>query len=299
MASIQSKVLYTILKTIGIKKMINKMFDSGHFDQNDINFPPQKLYNKLIVEKSIINERNVFKLSPKIGANNTHIIYLHGGAYVCGFSRIHWDFFDLLVQSTHCTLIIPDYPLAPKFTYKDSYKLLDLVYANLKSKLESKNIILMGDSSGGGFALAFAQKLKNDGKPNVNQIILLSPWLDLTMENKDMENIEVEDPILEISGLKRAGEAYAGDTLTSNYLLSPIYESIEGLGKISIFIGTKDILEADTRKFKKMADEKGHAINYFVYKDMIHVWMLLNLPESKQAINQISNLVLTNSEIIN
>jgi len=295
MASTQSKVLLMILKLSGMKKMINNMFDHHDFHQNETNKPPKNLYKTLLIETSTVDGRNVFKLSPKTETTNKHILYLHGGAYVKGLSKIHWDFFNTLTLMTNCTLIVPDYHLAPDYTYKDSFRMIELIYEKLILESTRENIIFMGDSSGGGFALALAQKLKKEKNHTVNQIILLSPWLDVTMTNPTMLEIEEDDPILEITGLKRAGIAYAGDTSTSHYLLSPIYGDIEGLGKISIFIGTKDILEADTRKFKKMANEKGLTINYFEYKDMVHVWMMMYLPESKQAIEQISNLIKASS----
>ncbi len=77
-------------------------------------------------------------------------------------------------------------------------------------------------------------------------------------------------------------------------MLSPINGTVQELGKISIFIGTKDILEADTRKFKRLTGEKGVNINFYEYKDMVHVWILFNLPESKQAIDQIISLINAN-----
>jgi len=103
--------------------------------------------------------------------------------------------------------------------------------------------------------------------------------------------------VLGISGLQRAGKAYAGDTDPNNYLLSPINGEIDGLGEISIFIGKRDILEADTSKFKTITKDKGININYYEYKDMIHVWPLFNLPESKDAIEQIIVLVKSNSKV--
>ena len=90
-----------------------------------------------------------------------------------------------------------------------------------------------------------------------------------------------------------AGKAYAGATDPHNYLLSPINGDVKGLGKISVFIGTRDILEADTRKFKRITEEEGVGINYFEYQDMPHVWMFFNLPESKKAIGEIVDLIIS------
>ncbi|MGD9676958.1 MAG: alpha/beta hydrolase fold domain-containing protein [Vulcanibacillus sp.] len=294
MSSIESKLLSSILKYSNFKAYIDKVFDKEEFGKNDINQPPKRLYQNFNVDKDQTNGRNTFTISPKSKGSKTYILYLHGGAYINGFNRMHWNFFNRLINATNCTIIAPDYPVAPKYTYKDSFEMVKPIYKKLVSKVGGENIILMGDSSGGGFALALAQNMREDNIENAKQIILLSPWLDITMKNKDISLIDSIDPILSISGLIRAGKAYAGDTNPNNYLLSPINGPIDGLGKISIFIGTKDVLEADSRKFKLRAEEENVKINYCEYKDMIHVWIFFNLPESKQAIEKIVSLINSN-----
>ncbi|MFA9398083.1 MAG: alpha/beta hydrolase fold domain-containing protein [Clostridiaceae bacterium] len=291
MPSIQSKFLNIILKHSNIKSSFDRAFDSGKFGKGNICEPPEKLYSCLNIEKMQSEGRNVFILKPKNKPTKTHILYLHGGGYIYNFNKIHWRFLNTLVQTLNCTIIAPDYPLAPNYTYKDSFEMLIPIYKKLIDEVGEKNLILMGDSSGGGFALALAQKMKKENNNTANQIILLSPWLDISLKNKDISSIDSKDPILSISGLKRAGKAYSGSSSPDNYLLSPINGEIEGLGKISIFIGTNDILEADARKFKTIAQERNISINYFEYKDMFHVWPFFNLPESKKALGQIINLI--------
>jgi epsilon-lactone hydrolase len=84
---------------------------------------------------------------------------------------------------------------------------------------------------------------------------------------------------------------YAGSTSPDYYLLSPINGSLEDLGKITIFIGSKDLLVADARKLRWAAASKGIHLNYYEYENMIHAWMLLNLPASKKAKEQIIEVI--------
>jgi acetyl esterase/lipase len=244
------------------------------------------------VHKFQINNRNVFTISPKNkNDSGKHILYLHGGAYVQSFVIFHWWFIAGLVKKTGCTITAPDYPLAPEHTYKESFAMADILYRQLATTVSPDNLILMGDSAGGGFALSLAQKIKDEQISPPAQIILLSPWLDLTLTNPGIKDIDGIDPFLGIEGLQQAAKIYAGDISPDHYLLSPINGSLEGLGKISVFIGSKDILAADARKLKGLAESKSVEINYYEYEDMLHAWMLLNFPESKKAKQQIIDLV--------
>jgi acetyl esterase/lipase len=125
-------------------------------------------------------------------------------------------------------------------------------------------MILMGDSSGGGFALALAQNLRVENI-KLRQLILLSPWLDITLTNPLIKYLDPEDPFLEAESLKQAGTLYSKGINADHYLLSPINGSLKGLGKISVFIGSKDLLVADARRLRDRAQMEGIDLNYFEY----------------------------------
>ena len=294
MASTTSKILNSILRAVNFKNYIEKKLNSGKIDKENGKEPRKYLFSGLNLEKKQINGRNVFIIKPKTKKSKTNILYLHGGAYINSFSMIHWLLLKQIVNETKCTVIAPDFPLAPSYTYKDSFEMVTPIYEELLEKVGGENVILMGDSSGGGFALALAEKMKEENRAKNSQIILLSPWLDITLKNEEILKVDDKDPVLGIKGLQRAGKLYAGDIDCNNYLLSPINGEIKGLGKISIFIGTNDILEPDAKKFKKMAEEKGVEINYYESKDMIHTWMFFYLKESKETIREIVNLINSN-----
>lgn len=290
--SIQSELFNFLLKWITKNKFIRNQLASGQSTFHNCPEPPPKLLKICNVHKFKINNRNIFTISPKNkDASDKHIIYLHGGAYVQSFLTFHWSFMAKLVKELNCTITAPDYPLAPAYTYKESFEMLTTLYSKLLTTAGHHHFIFMGDSSGGGFALAFAQEIRNTRLRQPDQIILLSPWLDVTLKNPLIEEINAIQPFLGIDALREVGKIYAGDTSPDYYFLSPINGSLEGLGKISVFIGTKDILVADARKLKLIAESNKIAINYYEYEEMVHVWMLLNLPESKKAFQQIVGLI--------
>jgi acetyl esterase/lipase len=199
-----------------------------------------------------------------------------------------------MLKATGCTITAPDYPLAPTYTYVDAFDMVVKLYKQMMQTNEAENMIPMGDSAGGGFALALAQRLRDEHLPQPGQIILLSPWLDITLTNESIKSIDRKDPFLGIEGLLEAGKQYAGLTSPDHYLLSPVYGSLKGLGNIFVFAGSNEILVADTRKLKSLAAKQQVEIIYYEYPDMFHAWMLLNLPESKKAKQQLA--VLINSD---
>lgn len=291
MASLESKAFILFLKLINKKSFLKKQFDFGKFDFYKCLEPPKTLRTKCKVETRTIRGRNVFTLTPKQNNSGKHILYLHGGAYVQNFVRQHWTFLGALAESLHCSITAPDYPLAPKHTYKDAFEMVVPLYKELIQTVHPANLIVMGDSAGGGFALALAQFMRTENLPQPAQLFLLSPWLDITMKNPAIQEIDPLDPFLGIEGLQKAGRLYAGNTDPDSYLLSPINGPLEGLAAVYLFIGTRDILVADARRLRALMRERSLPLHYYEYEDMIHVWMLLNFPESKKAREEIVGLI--------
>ncbi len=254
---------------------------------------PKQLFSEFTIDITQVCGRNVYAISPKGKKSGKYVLFLHGGGYINNIFHQHWKFIAQIIRETNCTFIVPDYPLAPAANYKDAFTMLDAIYSAILSKTSASDIILMGDSAGGGLALALAEKQKKESLPQANQIILLAPWLDVRMTNPEIKEIEQQDVTLRVDNLVVAGKAWAGTSSTDNYLISPINGSLEGLSRISIFIGTHDILLADCRKLKSLLKQKGIPMNYFEYPKMFHDWMMLvSLKESKCAIAQIGALIL-------
>ncbi len=273
--------------------MLRKQLATGKTTFFDCAEPTVKVKKACHIQTTQVNGRNVFTLTPKNKPNSrTHILYLHGGAYIQSFNWFHWRFLAELVNETGCSIMAPDYPLAPAYTHKESFAMVMEVYRNLSKTTGVGEFILMGDSSGGGFALALAQQLQNEVLVQPTRIILLSPWLDITLTNPEINLLEGGDVFLEKQSLQQAGSLYAGGTDPADYHLSPINGPLDGLGKISLFIGSKEILVADARKLKALAEAVGIDFDYFEYENMLHAWMLLDFPESTAAKKQIIDLLL-------
>lgn len=290
-ASFLSKTMNFVMKLAGVKTALEKGLIKGKI-RNEPAPIPSSISQKYQLETEKIDGFNVWTLSPKKSKSDNVIFYFHGGAYVFNLYKQHWQLFDKLIEATGATIVVHDYPLVPRYTQKEAFEFTDKVYENLLAKYKSETKYFVGDSAGGGLALAFAQLLRNEGRPLPHQIILSAPWLDVTLENPEVKLIDKDDKMLGIEGLRMAGKAYAGELDTKNYRVSPIYGDFSNLPKISLFIGTHDIFWADAKKLKANLDRANIPINYFEYPKMFHNWWIsVGMPESKSVINQVGKLI--------
>ncbi len=252
--------------------------------------PTSELYNKYNISSEVVNGQNIWTISPQ-NAINKYFFFIHGGAYVTNYSGWHWEFFGKLIERTGRSIVTPDYPLTPEHQFQE---ITDMVYATLVhliNQVGASNVILIGDSAGGGMALALSQKLRDEKGEQPSQIILLSPWLDVTMSNPEIEEVDKYDPILSISRSIECGKAYAGNADRTNYLVSPIFGNFKNLAPIVVFTGTHDTLFPDCKKLNQIAKEESIELTYCEYKDMLHVWLMLPIPEADEALDELVNLL--------
>ena len=216
-------------------------------------------------KKSNENEEYNEKINRKV------VLYLHGGSYVGELEKYHWNFFKDIINDTEATLIVPDYPLAPEHTYLEVFKFMEPLYKEIIEKID-KNIefILMGDSAGAGLALALYQRSGKLNRRLPDKTILISPWLDVRMNNPEIDNIK--DPVLKKPLLKLSGKKYAGKNGMKSYMVNPVLGPTDKLRNIYILSGTSDMLNPDAKKFALANKEK---IKFIEYKDAIHNFVLM------------------------
>lgn len=230
----------------------------------------------------------VYQVAPKQATNTSkHILFLHGGAYVSPMKGLHWDFIKRLMQANGCSVTVPLYGLAPNYNYRDAYRLVRTVYRSLLQRHRPQDIILMGDSSGGGLALGLAQVLRDEGQSLPGALVLLSPWLDIRLQNPGIRDVEPRDPILAVPGNREAGRLWAAGADPSHPQLSPVNGSFRGLPPTCLLIGTDDILMPDCLLLRDRMHAEGTSLTYHEFETMFHVWMLSPIPEARQALQRI------------
>lgn len=236
---------------------------------------PEQVKESCQLETERFMERNIFIVSPKSREKtNIKILYFHGGSYVAEATKQHWDFIEKIVNDTGATVILPDYPLTPKYNYKDVFKMVVPLYKEIIERVDINNFIIMGDSAGGGLALALEERIGQENLPMPAKTILISPWLDVRLTNPKIEEIQKNDKQLNKETLKLAGIAYAGDDGINSYLVNPIEGDLSKLKNVTILTGTYDILNPDVYVLKERAKEVGISIEVKEYEQARHIWLI-------------------------
>ena len=219
--------------------------------------------------------RNVFIVTPKSrNKSNIKILYFHGGSYVAEATKQHWDFIEKMVNDIGATVILPDYPLTPKYNYKDVFNMVVPFYKEVLDRVDSNHLVIMGDSAGGGLALALEEKIGQENLQMPVKTILISPWLDVRLTNPEIEEVQKNDKHLNKETLKLAGVTYAGEDGINSYLVNPIEGDLSKLQNITILTGTYDILNPDVHVLKERAEKVGVSIDVKEFEKANHIWII-------------------------
>ena len=227
----------------------------------------------------------VFYANENAGSGVT-VFYLHGGAYFMDFTRSHWRLIDTLIQKADAQVIAPAYRRVPFATWKEAFDLVVPLYRQYREAHPDQKVVLMGDSAGGGLSLALTEQFKSEGIPLPDELVLLSPWVDVSMENEQIKDYEEVDPFLSPEPLSLCGKQWASDLDVHDPRVSPIYGDVKGLRNVTVFVGTDGILYPDITKFYSMLDNDP-SNELIVGEEMNHVYPLFPIPEARPAVEKI------------
>lgn len=244
--------------------------------------PPARLVRRHDVGSRSIDGFECSTVSPRGRRAERAVVYLHGGAYISHMVPQHWQLISQLADAG-VRVEVAQYGLAPKYTYRDAYPFVTAVYRGLLSDLDSGQVTIMGDSAGAGLALGVAQSLVGSGLPQPGRVVLISPWLDLTLTNPAIPEAEARDPFLTTSDLLAAGRGWAGGDDPAQPRLSPVNGPLAPLAPIDIYIGTRDLFYPDVRRLEERAAAEGAAVNVIVCDGAVHAYPLVPAPEGRAA----------------
>ncbi|WP_375387624.1 alpha/beta hydrolase fold domain-containing protein [uncultured Amnibacterium sp.] len=200
------------------------------------------------------------------------VVALHGGGYVFGPEVQHWDLWRTIAIASRRTVTVPLYRLAPEGTAAATVPHVARIVRRLAAVGE---VALLGDSAGGGMALAAAQLLAADGLRV--PLLLSAPWLD---GGVTAPWTTPRDPWLAAPGLRRAAELYRGDLPVEHPYVSPLLGDLTGLGPVVVASGTRDVLHRDALRLEERCPSP---VRVLVGNGLLHNWPLLPIPEARRA----------------
>ncbi len=248
--------------------------------------PPPRTVRGLALTRDDRPGFPVFSLQPPGPPPARTVLYLHGGGYVGEVDRFHWRYVAGLVRRLGVRVALPAYPLAPEHTWRDAHP--PLVELAEQLAIESpQGLVLMGDSAGGGLALALTQQLAARPGPQPTGLVLVSPWVDLTHHTPGTREASARDPWLAWSKLELYASWWAGGDDPARPELSPLFGDLDRLPRTLVLCGTRDTLWPQGAALVRRACEAGAALTYVEEPGLIHVYPILPVPEAGRAREQV------------
>ncbi|MFD3870007.1 alpha/beta hydrolase fold domain-containing protein [Streptomyces sp. NPDC058623] len=253
--------------------------------------PPRSLGRVAEISRTFVGAWPVYDASPRGEEPVTQVLYVHGGAYINELVRPHWSMIRTLVTRAGARVVVPAYILAPRGTADRTVPVAADLLSGLIEGGGAGGTVLIGDSAGAGLALAAAQRLRERTGAQPSRIVLISPWLDLTMSHPGQAAIEPGDPMLARPGLVEAGRLYAGVLAPDDPRVSPLHGSFAGLAPMTVFTGTRDVLTTDSRELLRRARGAGVEVEWHEEAGLPHGYPLMPIPEGRTARDRIVELV--------
>lgn len=220
------------------------------------------------------------------------VFYFHGGAYVNQPNSQQTTMAARTAKETGCKVVLMVYPKEPVYNCETACEQCLAYYKEHIEKYDCGKIVFMGDSAGGGLALGLAELLHAGNYPEPEELILISPWADVSMTNPDMPEYLKKDPMLGIDGCRRMGEVWADGLPLTDPRVSPLYGDVSGLCHVTMTVGTWEVLYPDILLLYEKFKDAGVDCELITGERMIHCWPICPIPEAKAAQSDIWAAIL-------
>lgn len=225
------------------------------------------------------------------------LLYLHGGTFLSTLSPHQARLLFRLTRMLKGQALVPEFPRMPFHTAKESLSSVTEIYRHYQADHPDRAIILLADSSGAALAMGLMSIWAKEGLPLPASVVLISPWLDLTMSHPQVKEYERKDKTQSAQALIADGECWAGDDDPADPLLSPSLASDEDLAALTpvhdltIFIGENDLFYPDAASYAQRCEQAGITTRLFTEAGMPHDYPFLPLPQGRQAVRLMADML--------
>lgn len=232
---------------------------------------------------------------PSIDLAGPVIVYLHGGGFCAGSRNTHRDIAGRLARTANLATLVPEYPLAPESPFPTAIEALSDFFEDLGSHgIQPHDVIVAGDSAGGGLCVATMMNLRDQGLQLPRGAVLLSPWLDLTVSDPRMVDLDGNDPLIGLFAVRTGASVYAQPEELQNPLASPLFGDLANLPPMQIHVGTIEVLYPDSLRLHEAVTNVGGRSELFEYEGLTHVFQLLPeeiVPETADSLERAGSFI--------
>lgn len=232
-------------------------------------------------------------VSHKRECSSRVILYLHGGGYAMGSNRTHLQLACRITKAARAQTMLLEYRLAPENPYPAAVE--DVVKAYrwlLEHGTKPHQVVIAGDSAGGGLTLASLLALRERNLPPPAGAVCLSPWLDLTCYYSSNSHRLHRDPLITPERICFFAKLYAGQHDAALPEISPLFGDFHDLPPVLVQVGGDEILLNESKELRRRARGRMR-LDLQVWPHMFHVWHFAArfLPQGQQAIEEIGRFV--------
>jgi len=288
--SIEAKLVQSVLKIFRVKRWLYRDFLKPGRQTGTLTI--DKFSSDLEIKNLQVDGFNLVTVNQPV-ADAKHVVFLPGGAYIKEANPFHRQLIEKLALENDLAITCIDYPKAPEYNYQTTHQVVLKAYLEIVQRNPSSQIILLGDSAGGGLALSLLQTLRDSRiRPFPEKTILISPWLDLSMSHPRIQEYETRDHLLPLNGLRYAAKVYSGGEDLKNPLLSPLYGEMVELGKILLMFASEELFYPDCQKLtEKLVNAKGTTVDTVVGEGMFHDWVIFPTKNSRQDFTKLVDFI--------
>ncbi|MCA9790170.1 MAG: alpha/beta hydrolase [Candidatus Eremiobacteraeota bacterium] len=222
------------------------------------------------------------------------ILYFHGGGYFFGSPTTHRSLTRPLAKLSGCRVFALRYRLAPEFPFPAAHEDALAAYLGLLEAGEDPHeIVLAGDSAGGGLALSTLVALRDRGLPLPAAVVCFSPWTDLAATGRSLDTNDAHCAMFYGADIATSARLYAGQASPEHPLISPLYADLGGLPPMLVHVSDSEVLLDDSTRLAERAKQAGVRVELAVWKSLPHVWQLFSplMPEARRSLVQAADFI--------
>lgn len=260
----------------------------------DATFAQQALADDAAVEEVSAGGVRCLEISIRDQSAERQALLFHGGGYMCGNPEGVRDLATRLARAARARVLVPDYRLAPENPFPSAVEDARSAYRFLLERGQRpERLAVMGESAGGGLAVATLLAIKDEGLPLPAAAVTISAWVDMTVSGESVITKAEVDPIASGDSLRMSAMAYLQGLDPTSPLASPLHGDLSGLPPLLIQVGSEEVLLDDSTRLAERARAAGVDVTLEVAPDLPHVYQYFAsfLPQGQAAIDRAGEFI--------